>query len=349
MENFTAYNPVKLHFGNNVINNLGKTTASFGNNVLVVYGKGSIKKNGIYDKVIDQLRENQLNFIDFEGIKPNPIIQDVENAILLAKEKNSKIILAVGGGSVIDSAKIIALCSTGEYNVWEVMKGKQKPTSALPLIAVLTLAATGTEMNPYAVLQNNETNEKIGYGNPLIFPQHSFLDPNFTLSVPKHYTGYGIADLVAHSLEAYFGKGDTSLTDRFIFAIIKEAVEIGAELLLDLKNYELRERIMWASTCALNGITVYGKVSGDWGVHSIGHTISYLYDTPHGATLTVAYIAWLKLMKEELKTKILLLGKEVFKTTNTDETIHALESFFTSLGCPVRLSELNLQIGRAHV
>ena len=192
--------------------------------------------------------------------------------------------VAVGGGSVIDSAKIIALCLKEECDIWEVMTGRYSPLSALPLIAVLTLAATGTEMNGTAVLQNHKTREKIGYKNELIYPVHSFLDPTYTLTVPASQTAYGIVDLVAHCLEAWFGEGEASLSDRFVLAIIREAMEYGPLLMKDPGNFELRAKIMWAATTALNNTTMHGKKSGDWGVHRMGHVLSFLYDTPHAAS-----------------------------------------------------------------
>ncbi len=174
----------------------------------------------------------------------------------------------------------------------------EKVTS-VPLIAVLTLAATGTEMNPVAVLQNPGTREKIGFRNDAMYPTHSFLDPAYTLSVPANYTAYGIVDLVAHCLEAWFGEGDATLSDRFVLSIIKEALEYGPALMADLSNYELRARIMWAATNALNNMTMYGRVSGDWGVHALGHVLSFLYDTPHGASLSIMYPAWMKTYAEK--------------------------------------------------
>jgi alcohol dehydrogenase YqhD (iron-dependent ADH family) len=197
-------------------------------------------------------------------------------------------------------------------------------------------------MNPFAVLQNTETHEKIGFGSPHIYPKVSFLDPTYTLSVPLNYTAYGIADLVAHCLEAWFGEGDSPLSDRFVAAIIREAVEAGPLLLAKPDSYELRERIMWAATCALNGMTLHGRKSGDWGVHDIGHTLSFLYDIPHGASLSIAYPAWLRFHNRKLGKRIQLLGQEVFGTNGTKTTIEALEDFFLKIDCPVRLGDVKI-------
>ena len=342
MENFTAYNPTKLHFGKGVTDQLGETVLEYGKRVLLMYGKGSVQKNGIYTKIIQQLNSINAEITEFSGIKSNPLVDDVLEAAQLGKLNHIDVIVAVGGGSVIDSAKITALSIANGTDPWAIMKYKSKPTTTKPLIAVLTLAATGTEMNGAAVLQNHKTKEKIGYVSPLMYPNHSFLDPEFTYSVPKNYTAYGIADLIAHSLEAYFGDGDASLSDRFVEAIIKEAMEYGPLVLNDPENYEYRSKIMWAATAALNGLTSYGRKYGDWGVHDIGHNLSFLFDTPHGATLTIAYPAWLRLQKNRIPERITKLGNQLFGTNSADETITLLEKFFKSILCPVRLSDINI-------
>lgn len=342
MENFTMNNPTILHFGRNVVEGLGKAVSAFGPNVLLVYGKGSIKRNGIYEQVVGQMKNINARVFEYQGIKPNPLSGDVDAAAKVGKKNKVDVILAVGGGSVIDSAKIIALAIPGGDKAWDIMTNKVKPKTAVPVIAILTLAATGTEMNPFAVLQNVETRQKIGYGNPLVYPRHSFLDPAYTFSVPKDYTAYGIVDLIAHALENYFGQGEASLSDRFVYAIIREAMEYGPALLDDLMNYDLRAKIMYAATNALNGLTVYGRVSGDWGVHDMGHVLSLLYDTPHGATLSMVYPAWLKVMKERIPERIAELGKALFGVENAEDTIVSLETFFTKIEAPIRLGEVGL-------
>ncbi|NTW24298.1 MAG: iron-containing alcohol dehydrogenase [Lentimicrobium sp.] len=340
MENFTAYNPTTLHFGKGVLNQLGITINRFGKKVLLVYGKNSVKSNGLYDTIKHQLDSIGAEVYEYSGIKSNPVVQDVDAAAAIGRENSVDVILAVGGGSVIDSAKIISIAIPVEAPAWDFFERKMIPRTAVPLVAVLTLAATGTEMNQFAVLSNHETENKNGYGSPLLYPRHSFLDPQLTVTVPEDYTAFGIADLVAHCLEAYFGKGeDATLSDKLVFSIIREAIEYGPPLMNDLTNYELRAKIMYAATLALNGLTMYGRTSGDWGVHSIGHILSLLYDVPHGASLTVVYPAWLRLQRENLAHRIKFLGENVFGTGDVDLTIDRLEGFFRILGCPVRLSE----------
>jgi hypothetical protein len=276
---------------------------------------------------------------EYSGIKSNPVIGDVRAATSLGKAKKVDMIVAVGGGSVIDSAKVMAIAIPGDHDPWEYVKGTKMPDFGIPLIAVLTLAATGTEMNRFAVVQDNETKEKIGFGYPPMYPVASFLDPAYTLSVPADYTSYGIVDLIAHALEAYFGMGDASLSDRFVFSIISEAMEYGPQLMENLDDYDLRARIMYAATMALNNLTMYGRVSGEWGVHGIGHILSVLYDVPHGASLSIAYPAWLKLHKERAGERIIHLGENLFNAKSVDETINGFEAYFKLIGSPVRLSE----------
>jgi len=219
MENFVAYNPVQLHFGKGIVSDLGKTVRQYGTKALLVYGKGSVKKNGSYDDVVSQLEKFGIEVTEYSGIKSNPVIEDVQNAVKLGLEKQVDMVIALGGGSVIDSAKMIALCIPGNHDAWEVMKMRAFPKESLPVITVLTLAATGSEMNMFAVVQNPETGEKMAHKNPLIFPKHSFLDPVYTYSVSPEYTAYGIADLIAHTFEAFFAAGKADLSDRFVQAI----------------------------------------------------------------------------------------------------------------------------------
>lgn len=346
MENFIAYNPVKLHFGANIIDTLGSTVKNYGNKVLLVYGKGSVKKYGYYNQVVEQLKNSGLEIFEYSGIKSNPIIEDVEEASLFGRKNKIDVIVALGGGSVIDSSKIMALSiATGE-KPWDFMTWELTPQKAVPLITVLTLAATGTEMNAAAVVQNHTTGQKIGYVNELMFPKHSFLDPKFTVSVPRNYTTYGIVDLIAHALEAFFGQGEPSITDQITIDIIKDAMRWGPLLLDDLTNIDLRTNIMLDATLALNGLTNYGKKSGDWGVHLIGHELSLLFDTPHGASLSVAYPAWLRLQKDRIPERIIRLGKGLFDVDSVDDTISELVSFFSKIGSPVSLNEIDLDIGR---
>lgn len=342
MENFRYFNPTSLHFGKGVLDQLPATLLSYGKRVLLVYGKSSIVRSGLYDRLKEQLLAAGIEISEYGGIKSNPLVEDVDAAAEVGRKNQVDVILAVGGGSVIDSAKIISITIPVEHPAWNFYTYRAKPVKAVPLVTILTLAATGTEMNPFAVLQNEKTGRKDGYRSELIFPRHSFLDPELTYSVPANYTAYGISDLIAHSLENYFGKGDCTLTDRFIFSIIADAVEWGPRLMKNLNGYEERAAIMYDATMALNLLISNGKSGGDWGVHALGHVLSLLYDVPHGASLSIVYPAWLRVLKEQVADRAELLGIKVFQTNGFDAAVDALESFYREIGSPVRLSELGI-------
>jgi alcohol dehydrogenase YqhD (iron-dependent ADH family) len=346
MENFEIYNPTHLFFGKNTISNLDREVKKFGKKALLVYGKGSIKKNGIYDDVTSQLKESDIKYIEYSGVKPNPEISDVIGIAQLGRKEKADMLIAVGGGSVIDSAKIASLCIKEKHDPWEVMKYKAEPKTSVPLIAILTLAGTGTEMNPFAVSQNPETREKIGFANPFMYPKFSFLDPCYTYSVNAEYTAYGIVDLIAHTLEAFFGHGLASLSDKFVVAIIKDAMETAETVLSEPENYEARASMMWQATCALNGLPAFGRKSPDWGVHDIGHTLSFLYDTPHGASLSISYPAWLRLQESKIAPRISELGKALFGTDSAEKCILELENFFKSIKSPIRLQDIGIEPGK---
>jgi alcohol dehydrogenase YqhD (iron-dependent ADH family) len=197
-------------------------------------------------------------------------------------------------------------------------------------------------MNAVAVIQNNQTMEKFGYRHPVMFPSHSFLDPVYSCSVPPDHTGYGIADLVAHVLESYFGQGDASLSDRFAASIILEAMEYGPRLMNDLNNYDLRARIMWAATTALNGLLSSGRLNGDFTSHAIGHQLSLLYDTTHGASLSIAFPAWMKHMVPSIGHRLEKLGQDLFGEPSAERTIEHLENFFIQVLCPIRLGDIGI-------
>lgn len=343
MENFSVFNPVHVHFGKGVIGELAETVHTYGKKVLLMYGGGSVKKNGSYQDVMIQLEIANAQVFEFAGIKSNPVISDVQKAITLGVENQVDMIVALGGGSVIDSAKIVSVCIPDNLDPWEVMKSIVQPIKEIPLIAILTLAATGTEMNAAAVIQNPDTQEKNGFVHPLMYPKHSFLDPGYTFSVSPEYTAYGIVDLIAHTFEAFFAKGDAPLSDRFIQSIVLETMRYANLVLKEPENYEYRANVLWQSTCALNGITSYGRAtSGDWGVHNIGHTLSFLYDTPHGASLSIVYPAWLRLQQKRIPDRIMHLAKLLFNTNSFDDFLLKLKSFFKQIKAPVSLAEIGI-------
>lgn len=342
MENFVWDIPTIMHFGKDVHEKIQFVLPQFGTRVLLIRGGESLVKNGVYKKIMHEIEAADMDFAEYKGIKANPRIEELREATNLAREFQPDVILAVGGGSVIDSAKAVAASALYDNDPWDLYTGKLASEKAIPIVAVLTLAATGTEMNPFSVVQNGETGIKAAFSNKLVAPTFSFLNPAFTISVPRDYTAFGISDLVAHSMEAWFGAGEASLSDRFVVSIIQEAREFGPALLKELDNYDLRARIMYAATCALNEITMFGRVSGDWGVHSFGHVFSLLYDVPHGATLSAVYPAWLRLMKDRIPERIVAFGKAVFGTETCDECISEVEKMYASFLSPVNLQQLKL-------
>jgi alcohol dehydrogenase YqhD (iron-dependent ADH family) len=346
MENFIAHNPTKVYFGKDVVGQLGEVASALGRKALFLYGKGSVLRNGSYQDTKDQLDRAGIEVIEYSGIKPNPVVEDIDEAAGLGRQHEVDMVVGVGGGSVIDSAKVISVCITERCSGWDVMKGLRDPQRTLPILAVLTLAATGSEMNAVAVVQNNQTMEKFGYRHPVMFPSHSFLDPAYTCSVPADHTGYGIADLIAHVLESYFGQGDASLSDRFAASIILEAMEYGPRLMNDLNNYDLRARIMWAATTALNGLLSCGRLNGDFTSHAIGHQLSLLYNTTHGASLSIAFPAWMKHMTPKIGHRLEKLGHDLFGEPFAERTIEHLESFFVQVLCPIRLRDIDIKPGQ---
>jgi alcohol dehydrogenase YqhD (iron-dependent ADH family) len=343
MENFVAYNPTKVLFGKDVEKSVGKKAKEFGKNVLFVYGKGSVIRNGYYNKIKTYLENENLNIVEYSGIKPNPLLDDVEKAAQVCREENIDVIVALGGGSVIDSAKVISVAAkSNKGDAWEIVKRRLEPNGAIPLISILTLAATGTEMNSNAVIQNPAVKEKVGYFHPLMYPKYSYLNPEFTYSVPKNHTVNGVVDLIVHCCEAFFGSGSAPLSDKFALATIKEAIEIAIPVIENPKDYESRARLMWAATNALNGLNLHGKVMGDWGTHQIGHVLSLLFDIAHAETLSIALPAWLKNNKNKLQSKIEEFGKYLFNCEDVDKTIENLESWLKSIGAPTRFSDIGL-------
>jgi len=341
MENCIMFNPVKLHFGRDALAFLPLTLKKYGDKVLFVYGKGSILASGLYGRIISQLKG--FNVTEYGGIKANPVCEDVDAAAALGRKHKVDMVLAVGGGSVIDSGKLISISIPVEHKVWQFMDSSQRPLKNLPLVTVLTLAGTGSEMNSVAIMQNHDTMQKNGYSHELLFPKESFLDPQLTYGVPRNYTAFGMVDLISHALEMYFGAGDAPLSDKIVFSIIREIQEIGPKLLNDLHSYEYRARMMYAATLAFNGTTAHCRRSGDWAAHGIGHVLSLLYDIPHGASLSIAYPAWMKLQAERLPGRLSELGFNLFGVSSEKETLRFVEQLFTDLESPIRLRQIGIE------
>ncbi|WP_439741184.1 iron-containing alcohol dehydrogenase [Bacillus pseudomycoides] len=350
MQNFIFRNPTKLIFGQGQLEQLKTEIPQYGKKVLLVYGGGSIKRNGVYDNVISILNEIAAEIFELTGVEPNPRLSTVNKGIQICKENDIEFILAVGGGSVIDCTKAIAAGSKYDGDVWDIVTKKAFANEALPFGTVLTLAATGSEMNAGSVITNWETNEKYGWGSPVTFPQFSILDPAHTASVPRNQTIYGMVDIMSHVLEQYFHQGsNTELQDRYCESILKTVIETAPKLLNDLENYKHRETILYCGTMALNGILAMG-VRGDWATHNIEHAVSAVYDIPHGGGLAILFPNWMKHVLDENVDRFKQFAVRVFHIETEGKTdkeiavegIEALRSFWTSIEAPSRLADYEI-------
>ncbi|QXJ49532.1 iron-containing alcohol dehydrogenase [Bacillus altitudinis] len=350
MENFIYYNPTKLMFGKGQLDGLKSELARYGKRVLLVYGGGSIKKNGLYDKVISALNEAEADVFELSGVEPNPRLTTVQKGIDICQNENIDFLLAVGGGSVIDCTKAIAAGAEYDGNVWDIISKKTTAQKALPFGTVLTLAATGSEMNPDSVITNWETNEKYVWGSSVTHPAFSILDPEHTYSVPENQTVYGMVDMMSHVFEQYFHNvKNTPLQDRMCFAVLQTVIETAPKLLEDLQNYEHRETILYAGTIALNGTLQMGYF-GDWASHTIEHAVSAVYDIPHAGGLAILFPNWMRhtLDHNVERFKNLMLNMfDIDSEGKSDrdialEGIDKLSAFWTSLGAPSRLADYDI-------
>ncbi|MET3683627.1 alcohol dehydrogenase YqhD (iron-dependent ADH family) [Alkalibacillus flavidus] len=350
MENFIFHNPTKLVFGRGQLEQLPSLIPEGVKRVLVTYGGGSIKRNGIYTNVMKKLSDNGYETFELGGIEPNPRLATVNKGADLCKENDVDFVLAVGGGSVIDGSKTIASAAKYDGDAWDLVTKKATPQDALPLGTVLTLAATGSEMNAGAVITNWETNEKYGWGSPFSYPLFSILDPVHTYSVPKNHTVYGIVDMMSHVLEQYFHQPTNApVQDRMAEGILKTIIETAPKLLNNLESYEYRETIMYAGTMAFNGMLQTGY-KGDWATHNIEHAVSAVYDIPHAGGLSILFPNWMKHNLTVNPERFKQLAVRVFgvdPTGQSDEEIalqgiDRLRQFWSSLGAPTRLAEYDI-------
>ncbi|WLR50388.1 iron-containing alcohol dehydrogenase [Bacillus tianshenii] len=357
MNNFVYYNPTKLIFGKDQIEKLGKEVASYGKKVLLVYGGGSIKKNGVYDSVLAELKKIDASVHELTGVEPNPRLTTVHKGVEICKAEGIEFVLAVGGGSVIDCAKAIAAGAPFEGDVWDFVTKKAKPETALPLGTVLTLAATGSEMNPNSVITNWETQEKYGWNSPLVYPKFSIMDPTYTMSVPKDHTIYGIVDMMSHTFEQYFhNTPNTPLLDRMCEGLLKTVIETAPKLLVDLESYEHRETILYSGTIALNNSLQVG-IRGDWASHNIEHAVSAVYDIPHAGGLAILFPNWMMHVLDENVERFKQFAIRVFDVNPSGksdreialEGIEKVRIFWSYLGAPERLADYDIDDSKLEV
>lgn len=345
MNNFTFSNPVKIIFGKNTIGQISAEIPSV-SRVLLIYGGGSIKGNGVYDQIIKALEGYSV--IEFSGITANPEYETCLNAVNVIRKEKIDFILAAGGGSVIDATKFIALASETEGDPWDIPSKHIYPSRAIPFGTILTLPATGSEMNCGAVISRTETNDKLAFGTPIVYPKFSVLDPETTYSLPKRQIANGVIDTFVHTTEQYltYPVGG-ALQDNFAESILKVLLKYGERALMTPENYEVRANLMWASTWGLNGWIAQG-VPEDWATHMIGHEITALYGIDHGQTLAIVLPGLLNVCRKNKAEKIIQMGERVFGIAqgNIDEridsSIRAIESFFKRMGSGTRLSDFGL-------
>lgn len=343
MVDFTSYNPTKIRFGAGVITtHFASELASF-KKVAILTGKGSSQTNGSMADVVAVLESLEIEYAVFSGIKANPTTTDADSAIDLVRKSGAEAIISIGGGSTIDTAKVVAIAATTEGSAWQLMTGEVKSEKTLPHFVVLTLAATGTEMNSAAVLQEPTLEVKRGWSHPLGFPKVSFCDPTYTLTVPKSQIANGLSDTVAHALELFFGPTPCPISDHFAVDVVKCVMELAPKMMSEPENFEYRAQMMWLSTVALNGTLASGKKGGDWGVHSLEHSLSFVTDIAHGAGLAAIYPAWLRSFSNEIQDKLAFLGDRLGKDLCPDgNAIAALERFYAEIGLISSVKNLNL-------
>lgn len=350
VDNFQFFAPTKILFGENQIEALPQELSQLGKTVLLAYGGGSIKKNGIYQTVKSLLEEHSFQVIELAGIEPNPRVETVRKGAKLCHEHQVEVILAVGGGSTIDCAKAIAAAYYYDGDPWEFTKDRSLIKKALPVATVLTMAATGSEMNAGAVITNLATNEKLGTGAACMKPKVSVLDPTYTYSVPRYQTAAGSADMLSHLIENYFSPTTSAtLQDHLAEGIMKTVIEYCPKALKVPEDYEARANLMWSSSLALNGLTGSGK-AGSWSCHPIEHELSAYYDITHGIGLAIITPRWMEyVLNDQTVDKFVQFATNVWgipynknKFEVAKKGIQALYDCFVSWGIPMTLPEVGI-------
>lgn len=334
MKDFTFYNPTRIEFGSGKEDTIGAYIASAGaRKVLLCYGSERIKREGLFDTVSGNLADHGIEYIELGGIVSNPVISKVREGVELAKHHNVDAILSVGGGSVLDSAKAIAAGAHYNGDVWDLFAGKGELSSALPLFAILTLAATGSEMNPYAVVTNEKTHEKLSIGNDYTRPVVSVLSPALMAGVSRDYLVYSAADIISHLIEVYFtATVQPAIQSRLVEALLNTVIETTQTLIANPEDEAARGEFAWAATLAQNGLILSGCAGFSYPNHAIEHALSALFNVPHGAGLSVVMPAWMKWYKNRNTPQFERFAKYMFGLSSADDGIAAL-----------RLEQLNIR------
>lgn len=355
MNNFIYNIPVKVYFGENQLGNLGAELSKYGKKVLLVYGGGSIKKIGLYDQIVTEIKNAGLELFELSGIAPNPRIDSVREGAKICREQGIDVVLAAGGGSTIDASKFICAGSCVDHDPWEFFSRRAPITKALPLVTILTLAATGSEMDCGGVISNMETKDKLARMAPVMLPKASFLDPSMTYSVSAYQTACGSVDIMSHIMEVYFNmQTDLYMLDCCMEGMLKTVIKYAPIAIAEPDNYEARANLMWTSSWAINGFADGGKRQA-WSCHPIEHELSAIYDITHGLGLAILTPRWLKYCLDETTvSKYVQFGVNVFGIDKAKEpmeiakeSIALLEKFFfETLGLKSSLSEIG--IGKEH-
>ena len=347
MNNYEFCVPTDIRFGKDQIECLGKEIKKYGKKILMVYGGGSIKRTGLYDKVYEVLKGFQI--YELPGIEPNPKLSSVRKGADMCKKYGIDVVLAIGGGSCIDASKHIACAAFYDKDPWDLVLDKKKVTKALPIFTVLTICATGSEMNPGAVISNEDTKEKLEINHPLLYPRLSVCDPTYLFTLPKRQTAAGTADIISHIFEQYFQPNDGAyITDRLSEAALKTCFKYGPIAIKEPQNYEARSNLMWTSSIALNHLLTFGK-GGAWSVHPIEHELSAFYDITHGVGLAILTPAWMRyVLNSETVKRFAMFARNVWDLDRADDYeaaiagINLTEQFFIELGLPGTLSEIGI-------
>lgn len=351
MNSFEFQNPTKIIFGEGAIETLARELAPFGQRVLLVYGKGAIRREGIYDAALNQLKAAGKEVFELSGVMPNPTAEKVREGIALCKEHGLDFILAVGGGSVIDCCKAIAVGALLEDDFWEVLFNRRLTAEkALPLGTVLTMSGTASEMNGTAVITNEEEKRKASFTAAAVYPRFSILDPTYTYSLPTYQMVSGVCDVLSHLMEQYFSGEDDNVSDELNEALQRSIIKNARIALENPRDYAARSNIMWGATLALNRIMGCGK-GGDWQVHQIEHQIAVFYDVAHGMGLAAITASYLRHILQDALPKLRRYAVNIWGVSEegmTDgeialEGIARLEDFFEELGAPISLRELGIE------
>jgi alcohol dehydrogenase len=352
--NFEFHNPTHLIFGVGTLSQLGEVVSKHGKKALLVTGGGSVKRSGVFDRAVSNLKAAGVSVVECPGVEPNPRITSVARGANIARNEACDVVIALGGGSTMDASKVIAAATLYDGDPWDMIGHGQDnwviPTRALPIITVPTLAATGSEMNSGAVISNDDLKVKSFVMADCLFPQVALVDPELTLTVPKDQTAFGVCDLITHVTEGYFnGIDGTPIQDRFAEGVIINAIEWGQKAVVDGSDLEARTQVQWASVVALNG-WVQAGTDFTPPVHMIEHALSAHHDITHGAGLAIVNPAWMRFAAKARPAKFVQFAERIFGLDAKDvndldcalEGINRFEAFLKSIGCPTRLSELSI-------